>query len=80
MTPHELSVRRVQVLAWEDLRGLVPTDPSGTITHVVDCRAGDTDLTVQVEVLTRDFVFGLDEVQALPRPCPPCGATAAGSG
>lgn len=80
MTPHDLVGRRVKVLSWDDLRDILPADPNGTVTHVVEFGAGDMDLTVRIEGLTRDFVFGLDEVQVLPGPRPAGGPTAAGSG
>ena len=66
MTPHDLVGRRVKVLAWDDLRDVLPTDPSGTITRGADLGAGDVEVTVRVEGRTGSFVFGLDEVQALP--------------
>ncbi len=66
MTPHTLIGRQVKVLAWDDLRDLFPTDPKGTITHVVDLGEGDFEVTVQVEGLAKNYLFGLDEVQILP--------------
>jgi hypothetical protein len=68
MTPHELLGHRVKVLAWEDLRDVLPTDPSGTVTHVADFGAGDVEVTVRVEGLGKDYTFGLDEVEILPGP------------
>ena len=66
MTPHALLGRRVKVLAWDDLRDVLPTDPSGTITRGADLGAGDVEVTVRVEERTGSLVFGQDEVQALP--------------
>jgi hypothetical protein len=68
MTPQELLGRRVKVLAWNDLRPVLPAEPCGTVTHVADFGAVDVELTVRVEGLARPFLFGLDEVELLNYP------------
>ncbi|MBX6313780.1 MAG: hypothetical protein IRY99_12810 [Isosphaeraceae bacterium] len=68
MIPHELLGRRVKALAWDDLRDLLPTGPSGTVTYVANCGAGGVKLTVRVEGLRKDYTFGLNEVEILPGP------------
>jgi hypothetical protein len=47
MTPHALLGRRVKVLAWDDLRDVLPKDQSGTITHVTDFGDGGVEVTVR---------------------------------
>jgi hypothetical protein len=66
MTTHALVGRTVKVLAWDEFRHVLPCDPSGTITHVSDLGDGDVELTVRVEGMARNDVFGLDEVEVLP--------------
>ena len=68
MTQHELLGQRVKVVAWDDLRDVLPSGASGTVTHVADLGTDGIELTVQVEGLARSFLFGLDEVEVLPRP------------
>ncbi len=74
MTTHALVGRTVKVLAWDDLRDILPIDPSGIITHVADFGEADVEVTVRVEGMDRSYVFGLDEVEVLPRRA---GATSA---
>ena len=68
MTQHELLGQRVKVVAWDDLRDVLPSGASGTVTHVADLGTDGIELTVQVEGLARSFLFGLDEVEVLPFP------------
>jgi hypothetical protein len=63
---HALVGRTVKVLAWEEFRDVLPCDPSGTITHVADFGDADVEVTVRVEGLAKNYVFGLDEVEILP--------------
>lgn len=67
MTTHALVGRTIKVLAWDDLRDVLPIDPSGTITHVADFGEADVEVTVRVAGMARNYVFGLDEVEVLPR-------------
>jgi hypothetical protein len=67
MTTHALVGRTVKVLAWDEFREVLPCDPSGTITHVADFGGADVEVTVRVEGLARNYVFGLEEVEVLPR-------------
>jgi hypothetical protein len=67
MTMHALVGRAVKVLAWDDLRDVLPIDPSGIITRVADFGEADVEVTVRVEGMARNYVFGLDEVEVLPR-------------
>jgi hypothetical protein len=80
MTPHDLVGQRVKVLAWDDLRDVLPTGPSGTVTHVADFGAGGVEVTVRVAGFDRSYVFGLDEVEVLPCPRPPAEPAATESG
>jgi hypothetical protein len=66
MTPHALVGRQVRVAAWDDLRDVMPTEPVGTITQVVDhgARYG-VEVTVRLEGFRMAFAFGLDEVELL---------------
>jgi hypothetical protein len=66
MMPHALLGRRVKVLAWDDLRDVLPKDQSGTITHVTDFGDGGVEVTVRIAGMARTYVFGLDEVEILP--------------
>ncbi len=66
MTTHALVGRTVKVRAWDDLRDVLPLDPSGTITHVADFGEADLELTVRVEGMAKNYIFGLDEVEVLP--------------
>jgi hypothetical protein len=66
MTTRALVGRTVKVLAWDDLRDVLPIDPSGIITHVADFGEADVEVTVRVEGMARNYIFGLDEVEVLP--------------
>jgi hypothetical protein len=55
MIPHDLRGRRVKVLAWDELRDVLPTCPSNTITHVADCGAGDEEVMVRIEDLEKNY-------------------------
>jgi hypothetical protein len=70
MAPHNLVGQRVKVLAWDDLRDILPADPTGIITHVGDSGPGGVELTVRVAGLSRSFIFGLDDVKVLQDPYP----------
>jgi hypothetical protein len=63
---HALVGRTVKVLAWDDLRDVLPIDPSGIITHVADIGEADVEVTVRVEGMAKNYIFGLDEVEVLP--------------
>jgi hypothetical protein len=68
MMPHALVGRTVKVRAWDELRDVLPAEPSGIITHVADFGDGGVEVTVRVDGLARGYVFGLDEVEVLPWP------------
>jgi hypothetical protein len=67
MMTHALVGRMVKVLAWDDLRDVLHSDPIGTITQVVDFGEAGVDVIVRVEGMGRNYAFGLDEVEVLPR-------------
>ncbi len=67
MTTHALVGRAVKVLAWDELRDVLPCSPSGTITQVADFGEADVEVTVRVDGMARNYIFGLDEVVVLPR-------------
>jgi len=58
MTPHALVGRTVKVLAWDELRNVLPIKPRGIIIHAADLGDGNAEVTVRVDGLTRSHVFG----------------------
>lgn len=70
MAPYNLVGQRVRVLAWDDLRDVLPAEPRGTVTRVVDFGAEGVELTVRIEGMVRSFLFGLDEVEVVSHPGP----------
>jgi hypothetical protein len=66
MTTHALVGRAVKVLAWDDLRDVLPSQPIGIITHVVDFGEAGMEVMVRVEAMAGYYAVGLDEVEVLP--------------
>ena len=72
-TPKELVGRRVKIVAQECLdfmtyylrRTQHPSSPEGTVTHVEGFGDGG-DVWVRIEGLTREYVFGLYQLDVLP--------------
>ena len=65
MTTDDFVGRRVKILAWDDLRGVLPMHPRGTVTHIADFGDGSKEVTVRVDGLAHSYFFGPDEVEVM---------------